>query len=111
MLRGTRAALWSMFSGPPLPLPSEFPLLQLISLVNHRTQVGAWVRGAGVAHRLTITAKGRCAGVVLVLTTTPNGPCAVALIGEVLVRLLRSCAPVVLRAGTGPVAMAAEELI
>src|SRR3954469_6178509 len=96
MPAGTRAALCSMFSGPPLPLPSEFPLLQLITLVNHRPQVGAWVRGAGVAHRLVIVAKGRCAPVV---------------IGEDLGRLLRCCTHVVLRAATGPVAMAAEELI
>jgi len=96
MAAGTWAALWSMFSGPPLPLPSEFPLLQLIPLINHRTQVGAWVRGAGAAHRLVILAKGRCAPV---------------LIGEDLGRLLRCCSHVVLRAGAGPVAMAAQELI
>lgn len=96
MAAGTQAALCSMFSGPPLPLPSEFPLLQLIPLISHRTQVGAWVRGAGVAHRLTIMAKGRCAPV---------------LIGEDLGRLLRCCTHVVLRAANGPVAMAAEQLI
>jgi hypothetical protein len=85
-----------MFSGPPLPLPPEFPLLQLIPLINERKQVGAWVREAGSGHRLTIVAKGRCALVV---------------IGEDLGQLLRCCTHVVLRAGSGAVALAAEEVI
>jgi hypothetical protein len=96
MAAGTPAALWSMFSGPPLPLPSEFPLLQLIPLIHQRAQVGAWVRGAGADHRLTITAKGRCVTVV---------------IGEDLGQLLCCCTHVVLRSTTGAVALPAEELI
>ncbi len=82
MAAGTQAASWSMFSGPPLPLPSEFPLLQLIPLIPQRPQVGAWVRGAGAGHRLTIMANGRCATVV---------------IGEDLGQLLCCCTHVVLR--------------
>src|SRR3954462_8513237 len=96
MAAGTWAALWRMFSGPPLPLPSEFPLLQLIPLIHHRPPVGAWVRWAGAAPRLVILAKGRCAPV---------------LIGEDLGRRLRGCSHGVLRAGAGPVARAAQELI
>jgi hypothetical protein len=96
MAAGTPAALWSMFSGPPLPLPSEFPLLQLIPLIHQRAQVGAWVRGAGADHRLTIMANGRCATVV---------------IGEDLGQLLCCCTHVVLRSTTGAVALPAEELI
>jgi hypothetical protein len=96
MAAGTPAALWSMFSGPPLPLPSEFPLLQLIPLIHQRAQVGAWVRGAGADHRLTIMSNGRCATVV---------------IGEDLGQLLCCCTHVVLRSTTGAVALPAEELI
>jgi hypothetical protein len=96
MAAATPAVLCSMVSGPPLPLPSEFPLLQLIPLINHRTQAGAWVRGAGAAHRLAIIATGRC---------TP------VLIGEDLGQLLHCCTHVVLRGADGPVAMAAEQLI
>ena len=96
MAAGTQAASWSMFSGPPLPLPSEFPLLQLIPLIPQRAQVGAWVRGAGAGHRLTIMANGRCATVV---------------IGEDLGQLLCFCTHVVLRSTTGAVVLAAEELI
>jgi hypothetical protein len=85
-----------MFSGAPLPLPSEFPLLQLIPLVQQRAHVGAWVHGAGAGHRLTIAANGRCAAVV---------------IGEDLGQLLCCCTHVVLRSTSGAVLLAAEELI
>jgi hypothetical protein len=85
-----------MLTGPPLPLPAEFPLRQLIPLINDKEHAGAWVRDSGVHHRLTITADGRCAAVT---------------IGQDLGELLRCCTTIVLRAGSGPVTMSAEALI
>ena len=71
-----------MSNGPPLPLPPEFPLWQMIPLIHDREQVGAWVRDSGPCHRLTITAGGRCAAVLL---------------GQDLGELLRSCSHIILR--------------
>jgi hypothetical protein len=85
-----------MFTGPPLPLPTEFPLRQLIPLINDKQHAGAWVRDSGPAHRLTITAGGRCIAI---------------LIGQDLGELLRGCTQLVLRAGSCPVCVTAEAVI
>ena len=85
-----------MFTGPPLPLPPEFPLRQLIPLVKDTQQVGVWIRHSGALHRLTISAEGRCVAIT---------------IGQDLGALLRCCSQVVLRAGSSPLAISAEALI
>ena len=85
-----------MLSSPLLPLPPEFPLRQLLSLVQGHSQTGAWVRESGKHHRLTITADGRC-GVVE--------------IGQDLGQLLRCCQQVVVQAGPSPAVVPAEALI
>jgi hypothetical protein len=85
-----------MFTGPPLPLPPEFPLRQLIPLINDKQNAGAWVRDSGPAHRLTITANGRCAALV---------------IGQDLGELLQGCAQLVLRAGANAVCVGVEAVI
>jgi hypothetical protein len=85
-----------MFTGPALPLPPEFPLRQLITLITDRQQVGAWVRHSGAPHRLTISAQGRCVAVTM---------------GEDLGALLCCCSQVVLRAGSTAVVIPAETLI
>jgi hypothetical protein len=85
-----------MFTSPPLPLPPEFPLRQLISLVNEKQQAGAWIRESGACHRLSITASGRCVAVM---------------IGEDLGELLRCCSHVILRADSAPAVVPAGTLI
>jgi hypothetical protein len=85
-----------MLTGAPLPLPPEFPLRQLIPMINGKRLVGAWVRDSGARHQLTITADGRCVALI---------------IGEDLGQLLRCCSHIILRAGSGPVVTAAESVI
>jgi hypothetical protein len=85
-----------MFCGPPLPLAADFPLRQLVPLINGRQRTGCWVREAGAAHRLLISVAGRCVSV---------------LIGGNLGALLAGCTHVVVREGTDPVVLDSEVLI
>jgi hypothetical protein len=85
-----------MFSGPLLPLPPDFPLQRLVTLVHSKRPVGVWLRESGRQHRLSITASGRCISV---------------LISEDLGALLRSCSQVLVREGSDPRLLQADALI
>jgi hypothetical protein len=85
-----------MFSGPPLPLPHEFPLAQLLTLTQATKGVGAWVRGCARQLRLHPTGPGRCGSV---------------LISGDLGLLLGGCVRVALREGAQPLVVEAEVLI
>lgn len=85
-----------MFSGPPLPLPHDFPLQRLVTLIHSKRDVGVWHRDAGHQHRLSITAAGRCIAV---------------LIGGDLGALLRCCSQVLVREGSEPRLLDANVLI
>jgi hypothetical protein len=85
-----------MFSGPPLPLPHDFPLRQLVTLVQYRNDVGVWLRGSARGLRLSIRACGTSSKVLI------NGDLGL---------LLRSCAEVVVRQGSQPVVLGAQVLI
>jgi hypothetical protein len=85
-----------MFSGPPLPLPPDFPIRRLLPLINPVQHPGAWVRDSGAAHRLAITADGRCARVI---------------IGQDLGELLRDCRWVVLQADGRPISLPTGRVI
>lgn len=85
-----------MFSGPPLPLPHEFPLAQLLTLTQATKGVGAWVRGCPRQLRLHPTGLGRFGSV---------------LISGDLGLLLGGCARVALREGAQPLVVEAEVLI
>jgi hypothetical protein len=85
-----------MFSGPPLPLPHEFPLCQLLSLSQSRTGLGAWVRGCARSLHLYPTGVGRCSPV---------------LISGDLGSLLRCCSQVAIREGSQPLVLESELLI
>ena len=85
-----------MFSGPPLPLPPDFPLNQLVTLIGCSDNVGVWLRDCGRQQFLSITASGRCIEVV---------------IGGDLGGLLRGCTRVVVRSGTQTLVVEANALI
>jgi hypothetical protein len=85
-----------MFSGPPLPLPHDFPLRRLLSLNPSRTGFGAWVRGCARSFRLYPTAAGQCSHV---------------LISGDLGFLLRCCSQVAVREGSQPLLLESELLI
>lgn len=84
-----------MFSGPPLPLPPDLPLRQLLLLLNSRLGAGVWFRGATRPCWLA-TGPGRCSPVLFA--------------GD-LGLLLRRCARVVVRDGTRAVLLKSELLI
>jgi hypothetical protein len=82
-----------MFSGPPLPLLSNYPLILLLDQVRPRETLGAWTRQS--THRLEIYC--------------PRG-------GRILVSmdlglLLRDCGRVALRAENEPVVLETDQLI
>ena len=85
-----------MLSGPPLPLPLEFPLRLLTSLIQGERLAGAWIQGSGPGRRLTISANGRSVAVT---------------IGQDLGQLLSCCARIVVRAASSPILVSAEALI
>jgi hypothetical protein len=85
-----------MFSGPPLPLPPDFPLRQLLLLLSSEHQAGAWFRGSTRSVRLHGRSNGCCSGVLL----APD-----------LGFLLRLCSGVVVREGANAVLLDSELLI
>jgi hypothetical protein len=85
-----------MLSGPPLPLPPDIPLHQLLPHASQPGTLGAWVRGSvrtlhlyeagiGATHRL--------------------------LIDPDLGHLLSLCTRIALRVGTQPIVLGAEAII
>lgn len=85
-----------MFSGPPLPLPHDFPLLQLAHLITSRNSVGAWLRGCNRELHLSVIA---------------GGLCSQFLISGDLGRLLRCCSQIVVREGLEARVLESELLI
>jgi hypothetical protein len=85
-----------MFWGPPLPLPDDYPVHQLVGLTVDSAGFGAWLRGVQRELRLCARAAGRC-GRVLV-----SGDLGV---------LLRCCRRIAVREGTRPVVLEAEVVI
>ncbi len=85
-----------MFTGPPLPLPLDFPIQQLLALIHGHLGGGAWVRDGPREFRLRLTRAGRCARV---------------LISRDLGLLLRRCPQIVLREGSDPVVLETQVLI
>jgi hypothetical protein len=85
-----------MLSGPPLPLPPEFPLRLLTSLIQNERLAGAWIQGSGPRRRLTISAGGRSVAVT---------------IGQDLGQLLSCCARIVVRSGSSPIVVTAGALL
>jgi hypothetical protein len=85
-----------MFSGPPLPLPQEFPIRQLLPLLQSSKNAGAWLRGCRRELRLSIGASEGCSSVII------SGD---------LGRLLKRCDEIVVREGARPVMLRAELLI
>jgi hypothetical protein len=85
-----------MFTGPPLPLPLDFPIQQLLSLTHVHFGVGAWVRDGPRELRLRLTGAGRRSRV---------------LISRDLGLLLRRCRSVALREGSEAVVLKADVLI
>jgi hypothetical protein len=85
-----------MFSGPPLPLPHELPLCQLLSLSQSRTGLGAWVRACARSLHVYPTGVGRCSPV---------------LISGDLGSLLQCCSQVAVREGSQPLVLDSELLI
>jgi hypothetical protein len=85
-----------MFSGPPLPLPPEFPLSNLVPMISPGYVAGAWVRDSGRPRSLTISANRRSVTVTL---------------GQDLGQLLQSCERIVVREGSVPLLLSAPALI
>lgn len=85
-----------MFSGPPLPLPHDFPLRQLLVFLQVDNDLGVWLRGCGRELRVSLTTSGRRSKV---------------LISGDLGLLLGSCGRVAVRQGTRPVVLGANVLI
>jgi hypothetical protein len=86
-----------MLSGPPLPLPHDFPLRQLLVLVQQvENDLGVWLRGCGRELRVSITGE--------------KTRCRVLISGD-LGLLLGSCGRVAVRQGTHPVVLGANVLI
>jgi hypothetical protein len=85
-----------MFSGPPLPLEDELPLLELARLTSGLARAGAWVRNRP---RDTF------------LRLTSHGWSCWLLVSKDLGRLLRHCRSIVLREGARPILLDAELVI
>lgn len=85
-----------MFSGPPLPLPSDLPLSFLLAHLRPPETLGAWVRGSAHELRLHDTSRG--------------GGCSV-LISADLGFLLGRCGRVALREGNDPVVLEVDRII
>jgi hypothetical protein len=92
-----------MPAGPPLPIPSDYPLARLIDLVHPidlgRSPpggLGVWLRDVASAIPMYVAARGRC--------------CRMVLSGD-LGLLLGRCSHVVVREGSRPQVLAAEALI
>jgi hypothetical protein len=85
-----------MFTGPPLPLPLDFPIQQLLALSHVHLGVGAWVRDGPRELRLRLTGAGRRSRV---------------LISRDLGLLLRRCRRIVLREGSETVVLEPQVLI
>lgn len=85
-----------MFSGPPLPLPSDLPLNFLLDQVRPPETLGAWVRCSAHQLRLHDTAQ-KSGGRVLVSAD--------------LGFLLGRCNRVALREGSAPVILEADMVI
>src|SRR4051794_34548009 len=57
-----------MLNGPLLPLLPEYPLAQLVGLIDTpdvREPLGAWVTGIDAAISICVTARGRCGRMLL----------------------------------------------
>jgi hypothetical protein len=85
-----------MFSGPPLPLPRDIPLHQLLAYARQPGTLGAWVRGSVRT---------------LHLYESAGGGSHRLLIGPDLGHLLSRCDKVVLREGTHSVLLDTEAVI
>lgn len=85
-----------MFSGPPLPLPSDLPLSFLLSQVRPSETLGAWVR---------------CSTQHLRLHDTTRIPAGGVLVSADLGFLLGHCNRVALREGSSPVILDADMVI
>jgi hypothetical protein len=85
-----------MLSGPPLPLPQDTPIQQLLAFARPPGTLGAWVRGAG--HTLH-------------LYEASAGASHRVLIGPDLGHLLSRCNRIALREGAHPVVLEADAVI
>jgi hypothetical protein len=92
-----------MPAGPPLPIPSDYPLACLIDLVrpidlgrSPSDGLGVWLRGIAGTMPMYVAARGRC--------------CRMLLSGD-LGLLLGRCSHVVIREGSRPQLLPAEALI
>ena len=85
-----------MLSGPPLPLPHNIPLHQLLAYARQPGTLGAWVRGSVRT---------------LHLYESASGASHRLLIGPDLGHLLSCCDRVALREGTNPIVLDAEAVI
>ena len=84
-----------MFSGPPLPLPPDLPLRELLAYAASHGTLGAWMRGCRNGLRLYDAGESRCR----------------VLISPDLGLLLGRCSHIALREGTELVVLEAERLI
>ena len=92
-----------MPAGPPLPIPSDYPLSLLIDLVqpidlgrSPSDGLGVWLRDVTGAIPMYVAARGRC--------------CRMLLSGDLGV-LLGRCSHVVVREGSRPRVISVEQLI
>lgn len=92
-----------MPAGPPLPVPSDYPLARLIDLVHPidlgrspSDGLGVWLRDVAATIPMYLTVRGRC--------------CRMLLSGD-LGLLLGRCSHVVIREGSRPQVLPAEALI
>jgi hypothetical protein len=85
-----------MLSGPPLPLPHDIPIHQLLAYARQPGILGAWVRGSVRT---------------LHLYESASGASHRLLISPDLGHLLGRCDRVALREGTHPVVLDAEAVI
>ena len=85
-----------MLTGAPLPLPHHFPVRQLVSLIQSKHEVGAWLRSSHRRLRLRIRADGRCSRL---------------LVASDLGLLLRCCNWVVVREADQTLVLQSELLI
>src|SRR5918999_3312973 len=85
-----------MLSGPPLPLPPDFPMWQLLLLLESQAGTGAWFRGSSRYLRLYSRSTDRCADV---------------LISRDLGLLLRRCGRILVQEGGKAVLLEGELLI
>jgi hypothetical protein len=85
-----------MLSGPPLPLPHDIPLHQLLAYARQPGILGAWVRGSVRT---------------LHLYEYASGASHFLLIGPDLGHLLSRCDRVALREGTHPIVLDTDAVI